>query len=606
MARAWRSFRWIVPRLAVCAVAFNVITAVGPAPKKPRTSVNEQTIELDAVQVGVTTTVTVDIGAEMLGISWQGNVPATFSVRGMEQGSWTEWLELEASLGDKPDREPAKNRTSAGPAWLANDVRTFEVRLDAGAPTDVAVHALDVKSPSDTGGVVGTALGPSVADAQVPAPFIASRAMWGADEGFRNMYAGCTTPDYASTVNLAVVHHTVNSNNYGPGDAPALIRGMYFFHTHTNGWCDIGYNFLIDRYGQIWQGRYGGGHRAVIGAHAGGFNSGSTGISMIGNYDTAPVPSASYIALRNLLVWKLVNHGLDAHGTATRTVGPSDCNCQRWPVGTVVTLPTIVGHTDVDSTSCPGRFLYALLPQLRSDVAAIMNLPWNGDQALTCDWNGDGRDTPALYQNGVFYIRQSNAEGFPDVVINYGGLWYTAVCGDWNNDAIDTIGVYANGWWYLRNSNTPGPPDLVVHWGAPGYTPVVGNWNGVRVPGVKGDGIGVFIGGIWYLRQTPSEGPPQATFAYGAPWSRPIVGDWNGDGVDGIGVYDWGNWYIRHRADAGPPQGQLLYGLPTDRPVAGDWTGSGADAPGVSRGATWYLGTWVGFSSYEFTILPYL
>jgi hypothetical protein len=327
---------------------------------------------------------------------------------------------------------------------------------------------------------------------------------------------------------------------------------------------------------------------------------------MIGDFDSAPPTLAAYAALRNLLAWKLKNHGIDPLGTTTHAVAASDCNCQRWPVGTVVTLPTIVGHTDVDSTGCPGRFLYALLPQLRNDVAAIVNAPLNADQAITCDWNGDGRDTTALYQNGFFFIRQTNSEGFPDLVINYGAASYVPVCGDWNGDGIDTIGVYVNGWWYLRNSNAPGPPDLVVHWGAPGYTPVVGNWNGVKVRGTKGDGIGAYVNGTWYMRLTPSEGPPQISFDYGAWWYRPVVGDWNGDGIDGIGVYYSGNWYLRQQPNPGPPQGHVLYGKQTDRPVAGSWTGSSADAPGVNRGATWYLGTLGGISSYEFTLLPYV
>jgi hypothetical protein len=328
---------------------------------------------------------------------------------------------------------------------------------------------------------------------------------------------------------------------------------------------------------------------------------------VIGDYDVAQVPLAVYGALRDLLAWKLKVHGVDPLGTATHTVAASDCSCQRWPVGTVVTIPTIVGHSDLDSTGCPGRFLYSALPQLRQDVARIMNAPENTDQAITCDWNGDGRDTPALYQNGYFYIRESNTEGFPDLVIHYGMQGYTPVCGDWNGDGIDTIGVYVDGWWYLRNSNTPGPPDVVVHYGAPGELPVVGNWNGVRIPGVKGDGIGTYVGDTWYLRQTPSEGQAEIPpFAYGTPWYRPMVGDWNGDGIDGIGTYDGGNWYMRQGPNPGPPELRLLYGRPTDRPVAGDWTNSGADVPGVSRGATWYLATLGGWSSYEFTILPYL
>ena len=402
------------------------------------------------------------------------------------------------------------------------------------------------------------------------------------------------------------MHHTVSSNSYGPGDSAAMIRGMYFFHTNSNGWCDIGYNFLIDRYGQIFEGRFGGGHKAVIGAHAGGFNSFTTGVAMIGTFDNSALPAPAYGALRDFLAWKLKYHGINPLGTVSVKVKDSDCNCQRWPSGTVVTLPTIAGHRDLNSTGCPGAFVYGLLPQLRQDVAAAMNAPQNNDQTIVCDWNGDGRDTTALFQNGFFLIRQTNNEGGPDLRVNYGIQSYVPVCGDWNGDGTDTIGVYVDGWWYLRNSNSPGPPDIVVNFGAPGYVPVVGNWNGLKVPGVKGDGIGVYVSGSWYLRNTPSAGRPEiAPFAFGSAWSRPVVGSWNGDGSDGVGIFEFGRWYVRQSASAGAPEASLLYGRTGDRPIAGDWTNKGADLPGVNRGSWWYLGTWGGPSAYEFPLLPY-
>jgi hypothetical protein len=220
MTRAWHSVRWIVVRVAVCAVALNVITLVGPTPAKPSTGVNEQTIALSGMRLGEVRQINASIDAEMVGLSWRGDEPATFSVRALDHGTWTDWLQLEGSLSEKPDSGPTRPQTSAGPAWIASNVRLFDVRLDEGAPDDVQLHALDVERPSDSG-TGGTALGMPVADAQAPTPFIASRAMWGADEGFRNMYPECTTPDYAPTVDFAVIHHTVNSNNYGPDDVPA-------------------------------------------------------------------------------------------------------------------------------------------------------------------------------------------------------------------------------------------------------------------------------------------------------------------------------------------------------------------------------------------------
>ena len=258
---------------------------------------------------------------------------------------------------------------------------------------------------------------------------------------------------------MAVVHHTVNSNDYGPGDVAGMIRGIFYFHIQSRGWCDIGYNFLVDRFGRIWEGRLGGGHRAVIGGHAGGFNTASTGVSVLGDYTSIGVPPAVYSALRDLLAWKLKFHGVDPLGTHNRVVRESDCNCQRWPVGTIVTLPNIIGHRDVDTTGCPGS-LYNILPQLRQDVANIVNSPVTADVRLVCDWDGDGTDTPAWYQNGIFVIRQSNNPGPADITINYGTPYYTPVCGDWNGDGVDTIGVFYNGWWYFARLELARPTQL--------------------------------------------------------------------------------------------------------------------------------------------------
>ena len=115
------------------------------------------------------------------------------------------------------------------------------------------------------------------------------------------------------------------------------------------------------------------------------------------------------------------------------------------------------------------------------------------------------------------------------VAVPYGLRSYTPVVGDWNGDGVDTIGAYDNGWWYLRNSNTPGPPDVVVNYGTAYYTPVVGDWNGDGV-----DTIGAYDNGWWYLRNSNTPGPPDVVVNYGTAYYTPVVGDRNGDGVDTI------------------------------------------------------------------------
>ena len=152
--------------------------------------------------------------------------------------------------------------------------------------------------------------------AAVTAPTIYSRAQWGADESWRD-----GSPRYNSTILQAHVHHTATSNGYAQADVPAMIRSMYKYHTHSLGWSDIAYNFLVDNYGTIWEGRYGGVDQPVRGAHTLGFNNSSTGFSMIGNYESAQPSSAMLGSLAQLAAWKLAIYGRDPQGWTQVDVG---------------------------------------------------------------------------------------------------------------------------------------------------------------------------------------------------------------------------------------------------------------------------------------------
>ena len=107
-------------------------------------------------------------------------------------------------------------------------------------------------------------------------------------------------PDYG-TVKAGFIHHTVNSNSYSPSQVPSLLRGIYAYHTQSRGWRDIGYNFLVDRFGRIWEGRYGGVTRAVVGAHTLGYNEYSFALSAIGNFDVKSPPERRTQRLRAAL-----------------------------------------------------------------------------------------------------------------------------------------------------------------------------------------------------------------------------------------------------------------------------------------------------------------
>ena len=132
-------------------------------------------------------------------------------------------------------------------------------------------------------------------------PKIYSRAQWGADERMRDK----ASLHYCE-VHAGFVHHTVNANDYTRAEVPGILRSIYAYHTQSRGWCDIGYNFLVDRFGRIWEGRYGGVDRPVVGAHTLGYNDYSFAMSAIGNFEHRPAvrrrcsrPTAA------LFAWKL-------------------------------------------------------------------------------------------------------------------------------------------------------------------------------------------------------------------------------------------------------------------------------------------------------------
>ncbi len=588
MRPARRAARFVARMAAVSSLAVGASSLVGlpQEPGGPHLSSHSQLVATGTVAPGGTATVSdVGVDAEMVGFTWSGLEAVHIEVRARHGEAWGDWLTLEGVPSEGPDADSAEfaGQGFAGPAFLGDDFRTVELRVEEGSPEELTLHAIDTEPATAPGGPIAMAGVPSAA-AAVSAPGIITRAQWGADESLRDVSPDpdCRQPQYATEVRFGVVHHTVSDNSYTREQSAALIRGIHEFHVRTNGWCDIGYNFLVDRFGQVFEGRLGGMTKPVIGGHTGGFNSGSTGVAVLGNFEESTVPSATYSALRALLAWKLGYHGVDPRGTTVEIAGDSPSSL--YAAGSLVTVENLEGHRDTNATECPGRYLYALLPSLRTDVAA--DIAAARDDRLVGDWDGDGDDTPAVYQNGAWRFRNANQEGPADITVAYGAAGYVPVVGDWDGDGDDTIGVFSGGYWLLRNSITPGPPEIVVHYGAPSFTPITGDWDGLG-----GTGIGVVdTGGAWFAKNAPSGGPPDADFAYGALGYRPVSGDWDGDGRDGIGVFDDnGYWLLRNTASPGQPHVVFDYARPTDRPVAGDWNGDGIDSAGIARGSYWWL-----------------
>ncbi|OBB61722.1 cold-shock protein [Mycobacterium sp. 852013-51886_SCH5428379] len=198
-------------------------------------------------------------------------------------------------------------------------------------------------------------------------PRIITRAQWGADESMR-----CGAPNYDRAVRAGIVHHTAGSNDYTPEDSAGMIRSIYEYHTRTLGWCDLGYNALVDKYGQVFEGRAGGMDRPVAGSHTGGFNTDTWGVAMMGNFEVVP---PTPIQLRNtgrLLGWRLGLDHVDPLGTAVLTSAGGSFT--HFPAGSTPTLPSIFTHRDVGNTECPGNAAYAAMGELRA-IAARFNKP---------------------------------------------------------------------------------------------------------------------------------------------------------------------------------------------------------------------------------------
>ena len=199
------------------------------------------------------------------------------------------------------------------------------------------------------------------------APSIISRAEWGADESLR-----CGSPQYDNGIRAAVIHHTAGSNDYSPLESAGIVKAIYTYHSKTMGWCDIAYNALVDKYGQVFEGSAGGLTKAVEGFHTGGFNRNTWGVAMIGNFNDVPPTPIQLRTVGRLLGWRLGLDGVDPKGTVALESAGS--HYTTFPAGAIANLPTIFTHRDVGNTDCPGNAAYALMDEIR-DIASHFNDP---------------------------------------------------------------------------------------------------------------------------------------------------------------------------------------------------------------------------------------
>jgi hypothetical protein len=298
----------------------------------------------------------------MLGVTWlHGTGDHTSAlVRTRSAAGWSDWSELHVHADDGPsggDATAARDGTQA--LWVGDAASGVEVAVytkSGSAPRDLSLSTIDPgQSPYDD--VTTATATTTLAEQARPSPGgfptippIITRRQWGADPRLGDR---CWPPRYGTTFKNVFVHHTVTSNVYDESESASIVRGIYAYHTQSRGWCDIGYNFLVDRYGNIFEGRRGGMRWPVRGAHAGDYNTDSTGISLMGDFEEASPSRRMRTALVRLIAWRMGTAYQGAYGKAFIH--------DRW-------FKRISGHRDAMATACPGAHVYDWLPTLRARV----------------------------------------------------------------------------------------------------------------------------------------------------------------------------------------------------------------------------------------------
>ncbi len=356
----------------------------------------------------------------LVAVTWTGakTLDGEFFVKVREAGKWTDWFELHHSDDHGPDAAEIDTETRQGTDPLltapADGVAVKFVGDASRLPSNVNLTLIDSRvtnsdrelisslrnetqtprgvgatpipsgtatatptptasatpTPTPTPSATNPNVNTSPQGAVVPMPTIVTRAQWGANESWRD-----AKMRYSTSIIAGFVHHTATTNSYAPSDGPAQMRVLYAYFTKSLKYADMGYNFLVDQYGVLYEGRSGGMNRAVIGGHTAGMNSKTFAVSAIGNYDVKDLSTTSANAMTTsisqLFAWKLAKYGLDANGTA-RILSTDTSGRSQYSKGKTAITPVISGHRDVGRTACPGRYLYPYIPSIRAKAAELL------------------------------------------------------------------------------------------------------------------------------------------------------------------------------------------------------------------------------------------
>jgi len=460
----------------------------------------------------------------VVGVTWQDGTGqgASTQYRSQQKGLWGAWTFIAADPehGPDPHSAEAQNTRAGSDALVVTNATAVQVRTLGDGTRSPAQAKLMVVDPG------ASTPAPSAALVSASKPYIYTRAQWGADETLRK-----APPEYGA-VKGAFVHHTVNANSYTAAQVPSIIRAIYGYHVKGRGWNDIGYNFLIDKFGRTWEGRFGGMDKPVIGAQTLDHNAYSFGASAIGNFDVGAVPPAVTAAFVRLVAWKAQIHQFNPARVASISGH---------------TLNSVSGHRDANATTCPGRYLYAKVPAIRAGAAALLRGLPSLSIARDVDNHNHG-DVLATNANNDLLLYSGTGRGTmtAQTVLSSGGwvgLDLVTIPGDWDGDgAVDVVArKTSTGQLVLYAGTGFGGfhAARVIGGGWVGFDALVapGDWNGDGHP----DLLGRTRDGRLRLYPGNGRGGFGVPRVIGSAWSAmtriSALGDWTGDGyVDLVAV----------------------------------------------------------------------
>ncbi|MFF4091371.1 FG-GAP-like repeat-containing protein [Streptomyces nigra] len=456
--------------------------------------------------------------------------PAGMDVKLLDPGTDPKGTLRPAAFSADETPDPATDTPTDAPTDTPTDPATTADPTDP-APTTEAPAPTDTPTdtPTGTASPSPTPTVPEPRPSTVAKPPIITQAEWGASTDYDG------TPSYSETIKAAVIHHTgVDSDNaVSCADSRARLRTIQQSH-FSQGYFDIGYNFVVDRCGQIFEGRSGGMDLPVIGAHDAGFNTDTVGISYIGNFESAKPSKAGLDAIARVVAWKFGMYGVDPTGKVALTSGvPQGASGNKYPLGASVTLPRVLGHRDTNTTACPGANLY---PKL-SRIAQLAATPGISHALPTSDTDRDGladlvAGTPrAQSGGGTVTVVPGGVDGPVAAARRTFSQSSTGVPG--SHESGDGFGT-STAW---GDVNGDGHADLAI--GAPGEDDTSGHADRGAVTVLYGPALN---SGFSYT----TSGSVTATGA--KLGSTVAVGDFDGDGkadVFAAGTGKGGNWNAR-------------------------------------------------------------